>query len=57
MLRGLGDAIDARALAAVRQWQFEPPRLKRSVAVKGRGLRKGTVVPVVLTVTVRVAPH
>jgi TonB family protein len=49
LLRGVREDIDARALAAVRQWRFAPVRAERA-----RNLAPGTMVPIIFTVTVRI---
>lgn len=45
LLRGVREDIDARAVAAIRQWRYEPARLRHSTPT-------GAVVPLVMTVTV-----
>ena len=44
LLRGVGEDVDRRAVAAVRRWRFEPARLRHSTP-------PGLPVPVVTTVT------
>jgi hypothetical protein len=44
LLRGVREDIDVRALAAIRQWRFEPTRLRHSTP-------PGAPVSVVMTVT------
>ena len=57
VLRGVRDDIDRRVLAAVRRWRFEPARLKHDATVRGERLKQGTIVPIFMTVTVRVGVH
>jgi hypothetical protein len=47
ILRGVRDDIDRRAMAAIRQWQFEPVRLRHSTP-------PGMIVPAVITVSVAI---
>jgi outer membrane biosynthesis protein TonB len=47
LLRGVREDVDARAMAAIGQWRFEPARLRHSTP-------PGLPVPVVLTVTLRI---
>ena len=47
LLRGVREDVDARAMAAIRQWLFEPARLRHSTP-------PGLPIPAVLTVTLRV---
>jgi len=54
MLRGIRTDVDARVLAAVRAWQFDPPRLKFEATVAGKRLPIGTAVPIFMTVSVKV---
>jgi TonB family protein len=53
VLRGVRTDIDMRGLAAVRQWQFDPPRLKFEATVAGKRLPVGTTVPIFMTVSVK----
>jgi TonB family protein len=52
--RGVRDDVDARVLAAVQQWRFDPPRLKRNLELEGSRTDAGTAVPIFMTVTVPV---
>ena len=45
LLRGVREDIDARTVAAIRQWRYEPARLRHSSP-------PGMAVPLVMTVTV-----
>jgi hypothetical protein len=47
LLRGVREDVDLRVMAAIRQWRFEPVRLRHLTA-------PGVVVPVVITVGVRI---
>jgi hypothetical protein len=47
LLRGVRENVDLRAVAAIRQWRFEPTRLRHSTP-------PGVPVPVVMTVTLPV---
>ena len=47
LLRGVREDVDSRVMAAIRQWRFEPVRLRHSTP-------PGVVVPAVITVGVRV---
>jgi hypothetical protein len=50
VLRGVRDDIDVRVVAAIRQWRFQPARLRHSTPKA----EAGTLVSPVLTVTVRI---
>jgi hypothetical protein len=50
VLRGVRDDIDVRVIAAIRQWRFQPARLRHSTPKA----EAGTLVSPVLTVTVRI---
>jgi TonB family protein len=54
VLRGIRADVDTRVLAAVRQWQFDPPRLKFEATVAGTRLPVGTAGPIFMTVSVKV---
>jgi TonB family protein len=54
LLRGIRTDVDTRVLAAVRAWQFNPPRLKFEATVAGKRLPVGTTVPIFMTVSVKV---
>jgi hypothetical protein len=47
LLRGVREDVDDRATAAIRQWRFEPARLRHSTPPL-------SAVPIVMTVTVRI---
>lgn len=47
LLRGVREDVDDRAIAAIRQWLFEPARLRRSTP-------PGLAVPIVITVTLQI---
>jgi TonB family protein len=47
LLRGVREDVDERAVAAIRQWQFEPTRLRHSTP-------PGMLVPVVMTVSLAI---
>jgi homoserine/homoserine lactone efflux protein len=53
--RGVRPDVDPRVLDAVRAWQFEPPRLSAPAGTGDQRLEAGTAVPVIMTVTVKVA--
>jgi TonB family protein len=57
ILRGLGAEIDVRVLDAVRRWRFQPARVKAGIVVEGERIRPGTVVPVIMTLSVRVSSN
>ena len=44
LLRGVREDVDGRVIAAIRQWRFEPARLRHSTPPR-------LPVPVVMTVT------
>jgi hypothetical protein len=50
LLRGVREDVDLRAVSAIRQWRFEPARLRHSVP-------PGAVTPVVITVTLPIGPR
>jgi len=54
LLRGIRTDVDTRVLAAVRAWQFDPPRLKFEATVGNERLPAGTTVPIFMTVFVKV---
>ena len=47
LLRGVREDVDVRAMAAIRQWRFEPVRLRHSTP-------PGVPVPLVMTVSLRI---
>ena len=49
LLRGRREDVDRRAVAAIRQWRFEPARLRHSTP-------PGVLVSVVMTVTLPIGP-
>lgn len=55
VLRGLRDDIDARVVEAVRQWRYEPARLRQTIGrLDDTTWPAGTVVPAYFTVAPRV---
>ncbi|MEP6917054.1 MAG: TonB family protein [Acidobacteriota bacterium] len=47
VLRSVREDVDLRAVDAIRQWRFEPTRLRRQAA-------RGALVPMVMTVSVSI---
>jgi TonB family protein len=54
LLRGVRADVDRKALEAVGEWRFEPPRLLSDTTIATPPLKAGTAVPIFMTVTVPV---